>query len=166
VSRIRALFKQSLEPRNSVTFSSAIAEARNLMTEEAGRHKVRMDVDVDDDLPLVAFDRVQIQQVLINLMRNGIEAMESAAGERVLLTRIRRIGNAVQTEISDRGRGVQFPDKIFEPFFTTKEQGMGMGLAICRSIIESHGGKLWTNKNEYGGATFIFTLPAEMKTAT
>ena len=65
----------------------------------------------------------------------------------------------VQTEISDRGRGVEFPDRIFEPFFTTKEQGMGMGLAICRSIVESHGGRLWAENNEPGGATFICTLP-------
>jgi signal transduction histidine kinase len=78
--------------------------------------------------------------------------------------RVRRTGNVVQTEISDRGQGIEFPDKIFEPFFTTKENGMGMGLAICRSIVESHGGRLWAEKNEPHGATFIFTLPIETKT--
>jgi signal transduction histidine kinase len=71
----------------------------------------------------------------------------------------------VQTEISDRGRGIEFPEKIFEPFFTTKEDGMGMGLAICRSIVESHGGRLWAQNNEPHGATFIFMLPIEEKAA-
>jgi PAS domain S-box-containing protein len=166
VSRIRALFKQSVVPRHPTTFHSVIAEARNLMTEEAARHRIRMDVAVESDLPPIALDRVQIQQVLINLMRNGMDAMDAVNNDRVLDIRVRRMGNVIQSEISDRGRGVEFPDKIFEPFFTTKCQGMGMGLAICRSIIESHGGRLWTERNEPCGATFIFTLPVETKTAT
>ena len=76
-------------------------------------------------------------------MRNGIEAMECTADARVLTLRVRRIADAIQTEISDRGAGIEFPDRIFEPFFTTKDNGMGMGLAICRSIVELHGGRLW-----------------------
>jgi signal transduction histidine kinase len=120
-----------------------------------------MDVDVESDLPPVAFDRIQVQQVLINLMRNSMEAMDSVAGDRILGMRVRRMGDLVQTEISDRGHGVKFPEKIFEPFFTTKENGMGMGLAICRSIVESHGGQLWAETNEPQGSTFIFTLPVE-----
>ena len=165
VSRIRALFKQSTETRSSTALGSVIAEALDLMAEEAARRRVRIDTDIEGDLPLVALDRVQIQQVLINLMRNGIEAMDSTADARVLGLRVRRMGDVVQTEISDRGRGVEFPDKIFEPFFTTKEHGMGMGLAICRSIVESHGGRLWAERNEPHGAKFIFTLPVEVKTA-
>ncbi len=165
VSRIRALFKQSVEPRHYTAFDGAIAEARNLMAEEAVRRHVRMDIDVDSTLPLMAFDRVQIQQVLINLIRNGFEAMDSVTGEKVLGMRVRRIGDVVQTEISDRGGGIESPEKIFEPFFTTKEHGMGMGLAICRSIVEAHGGRLWAEKNEPQGATFVFTLPVDMKTA-
>jgi PAS domain S-box-containing protein len=166
VSRIRALFRQSVETRTSTALPSVITEARNLMAEEALRRRVRMDVDVESNLPLVAFDRVQIQQVLINLIRNGMDAMDSTAGERVLGMCVRRMGDVVQTEISDRGRGVEFPDKIFEPFFTTKQSGMGMGLPICRSIVESHGGRLWAAKNEPHGATFIFTLPVEATTAS
>jgi signal transduction histidine kinase len=73
--------------------------------------------------------------------------------------RARKSGDAVRIEVSDRGLGVENPEKIFEPFFTTKESGMGMGLAICRSIVESHGGKLWVESNDDGGATFVFTLP-------
>ncbi|TIQ29986.1 MAG: PAS domain S-box protein [Mesorhizobium sp.] len=165
VSRIRALFRQSAEPRNSTTLPGIIAEARNLMAEEAVRRRVRLDVDVESDLPSVALDRVQIQQVLINLIRNGMEAMDSAAGDKVIAIRVRRMGDDIRTEISDRGPGVETLDRIFEPFFTTKEHGMGMGLAVCRSIIESHGGRLWAEKNEPHGARFIFTLPAEAKAA-
>ncbi|RUU14205.1 PAS domain S-box protein, partial [Mesorhizobium sp. USDA-HM6] len=163
VSRIRALFKQSVETRTSNALSSVIAEALNLMAEEAVRRRIRLDVDVNRDLPLVALDRVHIQQVLVNLIRNGMDAMESVAHDRVLGLRVRTRGDVIQTEISDRGPGVASPERIFEPFFTTKENGMGMGLAICRSIVESHGGRLWVEKNEPHGATFIFTLPVEVK---
>jgi C4-dicarboxylate-specific signal transduction histidine kinase len=159
VSRIRALFKQSVETRHATTLGNVIAEARALTAEEAARRRVRMDVDVESNLPPVALDRVQIQQVLVNLIRNGMEAMDTITSDRVLRIRVRRMGDAVQTAISDRGRGVEFPDRIFEPFFTTKGQGMGMGLAICRSIVESHGGRLWAERNEPHGARFIFTLP-------
>lgn len=159
VSRIRALFRQTVETRTSTAFGGVIAEMRELMAEEAARRRVRLDIDLDGDLPPVALDRVQIQQVLINLIRNGVEAMEAAATDRVLGMRVRRNGDAVQVEISDHGPGIESPEKIFEPFFTTKEQGMGMGLAICRSIIEAHGGRLWAENNEPQGATFNFTLP-------
>jgi PAS domain S-box-containing protein len=165
VSRIRALFKQSGKTRSNTALSDVIAEARNLMAEEAARRRVRMDVDVESGVPLVALDRVHIQQVLVNLIRNGMDAMDAVAGDRVLDVRVRRMGDVVQTEVSDRGAGIEFPDKIFEPFFTTKGNGMGMGLAICRSIVESHGGRLWAEKNEPQGATFVFTLPIEAEAA-
>ena len=135
------------------------------MTEEATRRRVRIDEDIESDLPLVAFDRVQVQQILINLIGNGMDAMDASAGEKVLEIRVRRMGDTVQTEISDRGQGIDFPDKIFEPFFTTKEQGMGMGLAICRSIVESRRTVVAEN-NKPHGATFIFTLPVEEKAAS
>jgi hypothetical protein len=163
VSRIRALFKRSMDTRIQTALSSVIAEARNLMADEASRRHVKMDVKIEADLPLVAIDRVQMQQVLVNLMRNGMEAMASVPGDRPLGIRVCCMGDVVQTEISDRGPGIEFPERIFEPFFTTKDDGMGMGLAICRSIVESHGGRLWAEKNEPHGATFVFTLPIETK---
>jgi PAS domain S-box-containing protein len=163
VSRIRALFKQALEPRSAVAFDSVVAEARDLMAEEAVRRRIRLNIEVARNLPPVTLDRVQIQQVLVNLIRNGMEAMDATKAGRSIEIRARRLGDAIQTEISDHGVGVEFPDKVFEPFFTTKASGMGMGLAICRSIIESHGGRLWAEKNEPRGATFIFTLPVEAK---
>ncbi|UVF22716.1 PAS domain-containing protein (plasmid) [Microvirga terrae] len=165
VSRIRALFKQSVKMRTSTELSAVVAEVRNLMAEEAARRRVRMDVAVDSHLPPVAVDRVQVQQVLVNLIRNGMEAMDSFVGDRAIGIRVRRVGDEVQTEISDRGRGIEFPERVFEPFFTTKEHGMGMGLAICRSIVEAHGGRLWAGSNEPQGATFTFTLPIEATTA-
>ncbi len=166
VSRIRALFKQSAEPRISVALASVITEARDLMADEAARRRIRLDVDVESDVPPIAFDRVQIQQVLVNLIRNGMDAMDSTARDRVVGIRVRRVEDVVRTEISDCGRGIEFPDRIFEPFYTTKEQGMGMGLAICRSIVESHHGRLWVERNEPHGATFVFTLPVEPKAAS
>jgi PAS domain S-box-containing protein len=166
VSRIRALFKRSVHTRNANPYGSVLSETRDLLADEAARRRVRMDIEVVSGLPLIALDRVQIQQVLINLARNGLEAMDSVAGERVLRIRARRMQNAIQTEIRDLGPGVEFPDKIFEPFFTTKVHGMGMGLAICRSIVESHGGRLWAEKNEPRGAAFIFTLPLDAMAAS
>jgi PAS domain S-box-containing protein len=164
VSHIRSLFRQSAESRTSTMPDSVVAQARNLMAEEVARHRVRFNVDIENDLPPITIDRVQIQQVLVNLIRNGIEAMDSASGERIIEMRVRRMDDVVQTEVVDRGRGIEAPERIFEPFFTTKEHGMGMGLAISRSIVKSHGGRLWAERNEPHGARFIFTLPVEAKT--
>lgn len=165
VGRTRALFKQSTEARSSTALDSIVGEALGLMAEEAARLRIRIETDVERGLPLVAIDRVQILQVVINLMRNGAEAMASTPDPRVLGLRARRAGDAIEIEVSDRGSGVQFPDKIFEPFFTTKDDGLGIGLAICRSIVQSHGGRLWIEKNEPHGAKFIFTLPVQAKAA-
>lgn len=166
VGRIRALFRQSAEARTNTALDSVIAEVCNLMAEEAARRRIRMEIEIEDGLPPIVLDRIQIQQVLINLTRNGMEAMEGTAHGRMMELRVRRVGDMVRTEISDRGPGIEFPEKIFEPFFTTKQSGMGMGLAICRSIIESHGGRLWAQKNEPQGASFVFTLPVEAEAAS
>jgi signal transduction histidine kinase len=96
-------------------------------------------------------------------MRNGMQAMADLGGDRVLRLQARRIDGILQTEISDHGHGIPSPETIFEPFFTTKGQGMGMGLSICRSIVEAHGGRLWTEPNAPQGARFIFTLPVTAK---
>ncbi|ARO33927.1 multi-sensor signal transduction multi-kinase nodulation NodV-like protein (plasmid) [Rhizobium sp. NXC14] len=166
VSRIRALFKQSADRRVHTTMPDIVNEGRNLMADEMARRHARMVLQIDGNLPPISVDRTQIQQVLINLIRNGMEAMEAIAGDRVIEVRVRHIGNAVQTEVSDHGQGIEFPEKMFEPFFTTKEDGMGMGLAICRSIVELHGGRLWAEQNNPRGATLIFTLPIETQVAS
>jgi PAS domain S-box-containing protein len=166
VSHIRALFKHSVEARTNTTLESVIGDAQTLMAEEAARRRIRMRVEVESNLPPIALDRVQVQQVLVNLIRNGMDAMDSVTENRVLGVRVHRPGDTIQVDISDHGRGIEFPERIFEPFFTTKEHGMGMGLAICRSIVESHGGRLWAENNEAQGATFTFTLPIEVKLAS
>lgn len=160
VSRIRALFKQSGDKRNVSTLKSVIAEVCDLIIEEANRRETRIVIDVEPNLPLVAIDRVQIQQVLSNLIRNAIDAMDGVVGDKVIRVRVScRSDDMVQIAVSDMGPGVAFPDRVFQPFFSTKEQGMGMGLSICRSIVEAHGGNLWVDVNSSQGATFVFSLP-------
>jgi PAS domain S-box-containing protein len=159
VSHIRALFKQTTETRESTEFSKVITQARDLVAEEAGRRGVRILLPVEVSLPPVMIDRVQIQQVLVNLMRNGMEAMDEVKSDRVLRVQVQEAGDSLQTEILDAGPGIAFPDQMFEPFFSTKQQGMGMGLAICRSIVEAHGGRLWAENVSPQGARLAFTLP-------
>ncbi len=165
VTRIRALFKHNNDARSLTSIAGVLAEARDLMSEEVIRRNVRVEVDIERDLPAVHIDRVQIQQVLVNLVRNALDALESVSGHRTLKVRACLRGNAIQIGLSDNGPGIEAPDRIFEPFFTTKGQGMGMGLAICRSIVESHGGQLWAEKAEPHGATFVFTLPFDYAAA-
>jgi PAS domain S-box-containing protein len=161
VSRIRALFRHAPEARLSEDINRLISEVCRLMADETTAKIVRVETTLEPDLPSVALDRVQIQQVFVNLIRNGIEAMDAVAGTaRALKIRSYRDGyDAIRVEVRDDGTGFKDPQRVFEPFFTTKPHGMGMGLAICRSIIESHGGRLWTANNEPRGATVAFTLP-------
>jgi PAS domain S-box-containing protein len=166
VSRIRALFRQSTESRSGASIATVIGEARDLMAEEALRRRVRIDVEVDADLPRVVIDRTQIQQVLVNLIRNGIEAMEGIEANKVLRLRAGWSADGILVEVIDGGGGLEDVNKIFDPFFTTKPNGMGMGLSICRSIVESHGGQLWAERYNPRGAKFIFTLPVDTKAAS
>jgi C4-dicarboxylate-specific signal transduction histidine kinase len=161
VSRIRALFKRSMQSRNTMAIGDIVAEVCELMAEEKMRRRVRTNVEVDPDVPLIALDRVQIQQVLTNLMRNGLEAMDGIPQNRSLDIRVRKDGDVVRVEVCDKGQGIVHAEKIFDAFFSTKESGMGMGLAVSRSIVESHGGRLWAEGGSEGGATFIFTLPID-----
>jgi len=159
VSRIRALFKQTVAPHHRAAIADLISDVGRLLGDRTSRMRVEIETDVAADLPAVPFDFVQIQQVLVNLMRNAIEAMEGHAPKPRLGVRAVCDGEVLRVEVSDNGPGVLYPEKIFDAFFTTKQSGMGMGLAICRSIIESHGGRLWAERNRAGGATFAFTLP-------
>ncbi|GAB4065144.1 PAS domain-containing protein [Ancylobacter sonchi] len=162
VSRIRALFKQAVVPRHRASIGDVIADVGRLLADRTSQTRVGVAADVDAELPEIPFDVVQVQQVLVNLMRNAIEAMDGHTPEPRLGVRAIRDGEVVRVEVSDNGPGVLHPEKVFDAFFTTKQTGMGMGLAICRSIIESHGGRLWVEQNDAGGATFAFTLPIQV----
>jgi signal transduction histidine kinase len=128
---------------------------------KAREHGISIRTELKDDLPLTVADRVQLQQVLMNLMLNGIEAMKDTGG---VLTVKSQLGEDGQIEISVHDTGPGLPlgkaDQMFDAFFTTKPQGSGMGLAISKSIVESHGGRIWANGDGGRGATFHFTLPA------
>jgi PAS domain S-box-containing protein len=161
VSHVRALFSQSSEPRTVSAIELLVSEVVDLLSEDASRRGVLIEVDVAKDLSPVAIDPIQIQQVFVNLLRNGMEAMEDVAGEKCLSLSVRRAEDGMlRIEIADNGSGIDDPENMFDPFFTTKANGMGMGLAICRSIVEAHGGKLWAMANAPTGARFIFTLPS------
>jgi PAS domain S-box-containing protein len=161
VSRIRALFRQAPYARASEDVNRLISEVCRLMADEIAAQDSRIETELEPDLPSVALDRVQVQQVLVNLIRNGIEAMNGVFDRaRSLQIRSCREGlDAIRVEVRDSGTGIRDVERVLEPFFTTKQQGMGMGLAICRSIVEAHRGRLWTTNNETHGALVAFTLP-------
>ncbi len=165
ISRIRLLFKKGTPLRESVDVNEVTREVIVLLREEADRYFISIRTDLAADLPEVMADRVQLQQVFMNLMLNGIEAMRdtSAAGELTIKSQRANSGHLL-ISVSDTGVGLapQQADQIFNAFFTTKPEGTGMGLAISRSIIESHGGRLWATANSGRGATFHFTLPSEV----
>jgi signal transduction histidine kinase len=168
VNRIRALFRHAPQARAQEDVNRLITEVCRLMANETATKKISIKTDLTANLPPLPLDRVQVQQVFLNLIRNGIEAMDEAVdGARALEIHSSRDGrDAIRIEVRDAGPGIKNSDRLFEPFFTTKEHGMGMGLAICRSIVESHGGRLWAEKNEPQGSTFIFTLPVRAEATT
>jgi signal transduction histidine kinase len=165
ISRIRGLFKQGESERGSLDVNEVIGEMISLLRGEAGRHAISVHAELAPELPKVSADRVQLQQVLMNLMLNGIEAISEGKAEGQLTIRSQRNPeDLVLISVSDTGIGLP-PDraeKVFDAFFTTKPQGTGMGLSLSRSIIEAHGGRLWATGNPDRGATFQFTLPAEL----
>jgi PAS domain S-box-containing protein len=164
VSRVRLLFKKGAVQRELVDVNEVVREMIVLLRSEAMRYSISVRTDLMADLPQVMGDRVQLQQVLMNLMTNGIDAMKAVDGVRGLAIKSRRAENEqVMVSVSDTGVGLppQQADQIFNAFFTTKPQGTGMGLRISRSIVESHGGRLWAADNSPCGASFHLTLPSQ-----
>jgi len=165
VHRLRMFYKTGAPPhRELVDINEVVGEMLVLLRSEAARHSISLRTELAPQLPQTMADRVQLQQVLMNLMLNGIEAMTEGAGE--LSIRSQRMENGLLlVSVSDTGVGVpsEKVDLIFNAFYTTKPQGTGMGLAISRSIIEAHGGRLWATANGQRGATFHFTLPTEAR---
>ncbi|HEX4022227.1 MAG TPA: two-component regulator propeller domain-containing protein [Acidobacteriaceae bacterium] len=160
IDHLQSLYKKTPPLRESVDAGEIIGEMVLLLRGEANERAVSIRIDRTADLPKVTADRVQLQQVLMNLMLNGIEAMKETGGVLTVKT-IRGEGGQVLISVSDTGVGLPAggADDIFNAFFTTKPQGSGMGLAISRSIVESHGGRLWATSHDGRGATFHFTLP-------
>jgi PAS domain S-box-containing protein len=163
VRRIRALFRRSAVEKVSLDLNEVIGEVLNLLRGETARRRVAVETDLENGLPPAVGDRVQLQQVILNLSLNGLEAMDTVPDRcKKLFIRSKRQNPAtILVEVRDGGGGLKDSDKVFEPFFTTKENGMGMGLAICRSIVEAHEGRLWAVPGEETGATFCFTLPVD-----
>ena len=144
-------------------------DALRLVHSEMISRGVTATTDVADDLPQVRGDRVQILQVLLNLIKNACDAMtETHPQERWIVLRAIADGDRIEVSVADRGCGIaeEKIDHIFEPFVTTKAEGMGLGLAVCRTIIKAHDGRLWASSNAAGGATFRFTLPTETRDAS
>jgi PAS domain S-box-containing protein len=167
VRRIRALFSRAEAERVALDVNELIAEVVHLLERETAKRHVGVATHFAKDLPPVVGDRVQLQQLVLNLLLNAIESMDSVLDRprTIDIRSKRRSGNAVLIEIRDSGAGLQDPDRAFEAFYSTKENGMGMGLAICRSIIEEHNGELWAASSEGSGSTFSFTLPLQTGTA-
>jgi PAS domain S-box-containing protein len=162
IRRIRALFRQTPPAKTRLHINEVIDEVRRLAQDELGRWGVSIETDLMKDLPVACFDRVQIQQVLMNLIRNGAEAMADVnIHTKLLIVRSQRVDNIIVVEVCDHGTGLTHPEKVFEPFYTTKKNGLGVGLAISHSIIQGHGGVLRARNNQPQGTVFSFTLPLQ-----
>ena len=161
IDRIRSFYKKSPPHRALVDVNAIIQEILTLLDGEATRSSVAVRTELAADLPEITADRVQLQQVFLNLMLNAIEAMKDSGGELTVKSELQ--GGQLEFSVSDTGVGLPAAnmDQIFSAFFTTKPHGSGMGLAISRSIVESHGGRLWAIANDGRGATFRFTLPIQ-----
>jgi PAS domain S-box-containing protein len=163
IDHLRSFYKKGTPlERELVDVNEVVREMLGLLRSEANRYPICMRTELSAELPEVTVDRVQLQQVMLNLMLNGIEAMKESGGELTIKSE-RGENGEVLISISDSGEGLptEKADEIFEAFFTTKPQGSGMGLTISRSIIQSHGGRLWAGANANRGVTFYFTLPSE-----
>jgi signal transduction histidine kinase len=161
IDRLRSLYKKSPPQRELVDVNEIVHEMLVLLRGEANRYSISTRTELAPNLPKITADRVQLQQVFMNLILNAIEAMKDTAGELTIKTEMGQ-GGQLLISVSDTGVGLppEEAEQIFKAFFTTKDNGTGMGLPISRSIIESHGGRLWAADNSPRGASFHFTLPS------
>jgi C4-dicarboxylate-specific signal transduction histidine kinase len=164
IKEIRAFVKKSPPQKVPVEINDLIRETLTLVSRELARNQVALQTNLAANLPALAADRVQVQQVLLNLIMNGIEAMSANNGgsrELTITSEPSQDPSGVLVMVRDSGTGIspQNSDRLFETFFTTKAGGMGMGLSISRSIVQAHGGRLWATVNDGPGTSFHFTLP-------
>ncbi len=158
ISRIRDFVKRSEPRRQAIQIQTVMDNAISLAEIHSRKRQVAISHKVPENLPDVFADPILIEQVLLNLLKNGLESMEHSAVE-TLVVAVTLHDNQIEVAVTDRGHGLSDPERLFEPFFSTKTEGLGMGLNICRTIIESHHGRLWAVSNPEGGTTFRFTLP-------
>jgi C4-dicarboxylate-specific signal transduction histidine kinase len=165
ISRIRSLINKAAPERARVQLNEVVSEVAALAESQATRNDVSIEIDLASNLPAVLGDKIQLQQVMLNLMINGIESMSgvSRRPRRLLIRTARHEDGQVHVSVHDSGAGVDtgLMARLFEPFFTTRSDGIGMGLPISRSIVEAHGGRLWAESTENQGSVFQFTLPCE-----
>ena len=170
IGRIRALVRKAAPRHDQLNINEEMLEVIELTRSELRSNGTSLQTQLADGLPLVQGDRIQLQQVMLNFILNAVEAMSgSSETTRQLLIRTERDGpDGVLVAVEDSGPGIkpESLDRLFDPFYTTKPGGMGMGLSICRSIIEAHGGRVWATTNEPQGAVFQFTLPRQGGTAS
>ena len=164
IRRLRGLLRKGESKTEAINLNDLVESTLRLLHSELIGRRIKVDVDLDRDLPRTSGDPVQLQQVLLNLLMNAMDAINAAApAQRVITVGTRSSGRgAIEAFISDRGQGIAAEERgrIFQPFFTTKHHGLGLGLAICSTIMKTHGGKLDISNNIDGGATASFTLPA------
>lgn len=158
ISRIRAFVKRSDPRRQQVHIESIVSNTLDLAEIDARKHGKQIESYIEPNLPNVYADPILIEQVLLNLIKNGLEAMTQSEA-KIIKVHIAKVGKEVEVSVIDRGHGLKEPERLFEPFFSTKTEGLGMGLNICRTIIESHHGQLWAEHNPEGGTIFKFRLP-------
>jgi signal transduction histidine kinase len=164
IERVRAMFKQSDLNKVPFEFNSLVPETLVLLRNDLQKHQIIVRADLDEPLPQVIGDRIQLQQVLLNLITNAIESMATKDGPRFLDVKSSvNAGGGLKVMVADTGTGVDSHDveRIFDPLFTRKSNGMGMGLSICRSIIEAHNGRIWVTQNQPQGAVFQFVLAVD-----
>ena len=165
IHRLRDLVRRRDSQHTKCDLNELVRDVASLAGLDALHKGIRLDLDLADTLPPVVADRIQVQQVILNLVRNAMESMEADSGDdrTIRLRTLRGDNGTVEVAIVDRGEGLAVDEEaeLFEPFYTTKEAGMGMGLSISRSIVRAHGGHVWFTRNPDRGTTFHFTLPAE-----
>src|SRR5580698_6175618 len=159
MQHIRALFRRDAFEKKEASLFEILNEAVRLVQEDTTKRRVTIESEIGEELPKISVDPIQVQEVLINLITNAVEAMEGSTRDSRLIIRATVGRREMSIQVIDNGPGVDDPEKIFEPFFSTKKGGMGIGLAVSRSIVEAHEGQLWAENNLDFGARFTLRLP-------